>query len=361
MNQRDRFIQTLQFEGTDRLPYMDSGYACLEAWHEQGLPATVDTEEQVEKYFGLDRGFSLCLLTDYDSMAVTPPASRHSPHLAALMGETPREETFFTPRQPGANVVKLKTPADLEAVAAKRRGNDQRRLVADWSHRLETLQREEAAVGIYLWGFFTCQLELLGPDALARAYLSNPAMIHRINLHHLQFCRELLEMVKSRTPIDFAVIGETPGGVARVPLTPNLYKEFMKRYYTELIAAIRGKNVEVIAVSGTRLAAGLLKPLRHAGINACLPCAAAAGDDPLALHEKHPQIALYGGIDHRAILAGRDAINTELRRIRPLVKAGGYIPALDYALPPETPLANYEYYLAQKWGMFFEDHNPRRY
>jgi len=360
MNQRDRLIQTLQFEGTDRLPYMDSGYTCLDAWHEQGLPPTVDTEEQVEKYFGLDRGFSLCLLTDHDSMAITPPAGRHSPHLAALMGEIPREVTFFTARSPGANVVPLKTPVDLEAVAAKRRGNDQRRLVAEWAHRLEALQREEAAVGIYLWGFFTCQLELLGSDALARTYLKNPAMIHRINLHHLQFCRELLEMVRARTSIDFAVIGETFGS-ARVQLTPNLYKEFMKRYYTELISAIRGKNVETIALSGAGLACGLLEPLRQAGINACLPCAVAAGDEPLALREKNPPLALYGGIDYRAVLAGRDAINAELRRIRPLVKAGGYIPALDNALPPETPLANYEYYLAQKWAMFFEDQNPRRF
>jgi hypothetical protein len=360
MNQRDRFIQALQFESADRLPFMDSGYIRLDPWHTQGLPGTVDTEEQVEKYFGLDRGFALCLLTDHDSLGVSLPAGRHSPHLAALMGETPQEVSFFAPRQL-AEAIRLKTPADLEAVAARRRGSDQRRLIEDWSHRLEGLQREEAAVGLYLWGFFTCQLELLGPEALARTYLSNPAMIHRINLHHLQFCRELLELVKARTPIDFAVIGETLTGPARIPFTPNLYKEFMKRYYTELISSIRGNNVEVIALCGTGLAAGLVEPLRQAGINACLPCRIAAGDDPLALREKHPEMALYGGIDHRALIAGRDAINTELRRIRPLVRAGGYIPALDNAVLPETPLANYEYYLAQKWGMFFDDQNPRRF
>jgi len=314
----------------------------------------------VEKYFGLDRGFALCLLTDHGSMGVTLPTGRHSPHLAALMGETQQETTFFTPRSPSANVLTLKTAADMEAVATRRRGGDPQRLITDWSHRLEALERDEAAVGLYLWGFYTCQLELLGPDALARTYFSSPAMIHRINLHHLQFCRELLEMVMARTSLDFVIIDETLIGPARIPLTPNLYQEFMKRYYTELLATLR-KKIGVIALCGTGLAGGLLGLLQQAGINACLPCTVAAGDDPLALREQYPRLALYGGIDHRAVLAGRNAINAELRRIRPLVKAGGYIPALDYALPPDTPLANYEYYLAQKWEMFFEDQKVRRF
>lgn len=68
MTQRDRFIQTLLFQGADRLPLMDAGYTCVSAWHGQGLPETVDSEEQVEKYFGLDRGVALCLLTDHESM-----------------------------------------------------------------------------------------------------------------------------------------------------------------------------------------------------------------------------------------------------------------------------------------------------
>jgi hypothetical protein len=135
----------------------------------------------------------------------------------------------------------------------------------------------------------------------------------------------------------------------------------MGKYYADLIAAIRGKRVEIIALSGAELTGGLLGPFRQAGINACLPCSIAAGDDPLTLREHYPELALIGGIDHRALLSGHDAINTELRRVRPLIHTGGYIPALDNAVPPETPLANYEYYLARKWEMFFEDTDPRRY
>jgi len=360
MTQRDRFIQTLLFEGADRLPLMDAGYACLSAWHEQGLPGTVDTEEQVERYFGLDRGISLCLLTDHDAMGVSLPGGRYSPQLAALMGEKPQEPSFFAPRPP-RNEFPLKSAADLEGIEAKRKGNDQRRLAPEWRKRLEGLKLEEAAVGLYLWGFYTCQLELMGPDVLARTYFSTPALIHRINLHHLQFCRDLLEMASKQATIDFVIIGESLIGPARIPLTPNLYQEFMKRYYTELLSSIRAKNVEVIALCGNGLTAGLLGPLQQAGINACLPCTMAVGDDPLTLREHYPEMALFGGIDHRAVLSGRDAINTELRRIRPLVKTGGYIPALDTALPPETPLANYEYYLARKWEMFYENQHAQRF
>lgn len=360
MTQRDRFIQTLLFQGADRLPLMDAGYTCVSAWHGQGLPETVDSEEQVEKYFGLDRGVALCLLTDHESMGVSLPAGRHSPYLAALMGEQPEDLSFLAPRPPRSDFP-LKSAHDLEGIEAKRKGSDPRRLVPEYKRRLDGLQLEEAAVGLYLWGFFTCQLELIGPDALAPTYFSNPALIHRINLHHLQFCRELLELAAKQVPLDFVIIGESLISPARIPLTPNLYQEFLKRYYTELLAAIRAQNVEVIALCGQGLSTGLLDLLQQAGINACLPCTVSAGDDPLMLREHYPEMALFGGIDHRAVISGREAINAELRRIRPLVKAGGYIPALDAALPPETPLANYEYYLARKWEMFFEDQNPRRF
>ena len=68
----------------------------------------------------------------------------------------------------------------------------------------------------------------------------------------------------------------------------------------------------------------------QAGFTGCLPCPVASGADAAALRALCPEMALIGGIDHRALLAGRAAIDAELRRVRPLVKAGGFIPALGH-------------------------------
>jgi hypothetical protein len=52
-----------------------------------------------------------------------------------------------------------------------------------------------------------------------------------------------------------------------------------------------------------------------------------------------------GGIDKRAMIAGPQAIDEELARVVPLLKEGGFIPWCDHHVPPDVPLAHYQYYV----------------
>ena len=71
--------------------------------------------------------------------------------------------------------------------------------------------------------------------------------------------------------------------------------------------------------------------------------------DPLVLRERHGhQALLIGGVDKRALIAGKDAINRELERLTPLVEDGGYIPTVDHRVPPDVSFENYCYYLEKK-------------
>lgn len=56
-------------------------------------------------------------------------------------------------------------------------------------------------------------------------------------------------------------------------------------------------------------------------------------------------LRIWYGIDKRALAQGTAAIDTELQRIRPLIEEGGYVPGLDHSIPPDTPFANYLYYM----------------
>ena len=57
-------MKAISFESVDRIPMMDFGYwrETIDYWHKQGLPADVDSTEEVEAYFGLDRGFETNLV-----------------------------------------------------------------------------------------------------------------------------------------------------------------------------------------------------------------------------------------------------------------------------------------------------------
>ena len=75
-----------------------------------------------------------------------------------------------------------------------------------------------------------------------------------------------------------------------------------------------------------------------------------AGMDIVKIHKEYRKdLAFMGGIDKRELAKDKTAIEEELRRkVIPIFKKGGYIPALDHTVPPNIPLENFLYYLELK-------------
>ncbi|UCC68972.1 MAG: hypothetical protein JSV79_03365, partial [Armatimonadota bacterium] len=91
----------------------------------------------------------------------------------------------------------------------------------------------------------------------------------------------------------------------------------------------------------------------EAGINCMFPVEVAAGSDPIALRDRHGKdILLLGGVNKRALIAGKEAIRKEVKRIARYVKYGGWIPHVDHRVPADVTLESYRYYLALKRETF---------
>jgi uroporphyrinogen-III decarboxylase len=56
-------------------------------------------------------------------------------------------------------------------------------------------------------------------------------------------------------------------------------------------------------------------------------------------------LLMIGGIDKRAIVQGRSAIDAEIRRISPIIAKGGYVPFPDHEIPLEAEFQNVVYFL----------------
>ena len=64
-------------------------------------------------------------------------------------------------------------------------------------------------------------------------------------------------------------------------------------------------------------------------------------------------IAFRQGVDKRAIAKGGSTIRQELKRLEPVVRAGGFIPGCDHGVPPDVSWPNFIIYtreLAQLLG-----------
>ena len=55
-----------------------------------------------------------------------------------------------------------------------------------------------------------------------------------------------------------------------------------------------------------------------------------------------------GGLDKRAIASGREGVDSELRRVRPVLEKGAYIPMLDHFVPPDVSYQTYLYYVERR-------------
>jgi uroporphyrinogen decarboxylase len=85
-----------------------------------------------------------------------------------------------------------------------------------------------------------------------------------------------------------------------------------------------------------------------AGIDILYPFEVQAGMDVLAVRRRYGKsLRMWGGVDKRVLVAGKDAIDAELRRVAPLIQEGGYVPMLDHSATPNVPYENYCYFMRE--------------
>ena len=56
-------------------------------------------------------------------------------------------------------------------------------------------------------------------------------------------------------------------------------------------------------------------------------------------------LRMWGGIDKRVLARGKNHIDAELERVKPLIEEGGYVAHPDHSLPPDVPLENFLYFM----------------
>jgi len=72
-----------------------------------------------------------------------------------------------------------------------------------------------------------------------------------------------------------------------------------------------------------------------------------AGMDVLQVRRQFGRdLAIWGGIDKRALAMGGETMRREVDRVMPLVEEGGYIPEPDHGIPPDVSWPDFCEYMA---------------
>jgi uroporphyrinogen decarboxylase len=125
-----------------------------------------------------------------------------------------------------------------------------------------------------------------------------------------------------------------------------MFREFFLPHYVALCDLMRGSGIDVVFVDSDGCIDELIPLWLEVGVNGFSPLEVAAGEDTRALKERYGRdIVLAGNIDKRALIWGQAAVDAEVARARWLLSQGGYFPAVDHSVPPDVPLASFQYLL----------------
>jgi uroporphyrinogen decarboxylase len=201
---------------------------------------------------------------------------------------------------------------------------------------------------VYISGLFGTHRHLLGFTPLMLAYRTRPQLLHAISRHWVEFWKGVLGRLAEVKAPDMVSLWEDMCYINGPMIGPDVFDAFMLPYYIELIGFLREElGVPVIGVDTDGKMTKLIPFFVRAGVNFIFPLEVQAGMDVLEVRKAWPeQFAMWGGMDKRALYGDREAIRAEVMRVvPPMLEAGGYIPAIDHAVPPEVSLDNWLFFL----------------
>jgi len=356
MTPRERLLATARFEPLDR-PFRNESIGfwdeTLVRWHGEGLSSEVNNLMTAVMQMGYDLQVPIFL------------GVHEHPGFDPLFEEEiiERGERHTIKRDISGSVVKVFTdgssmlPALIEPPVRDRESWERVkfRLDPETPGRLALCDTMAAFAGdnpvpliAFLPGLFGTHRHLLGFEPLMVAYRKQPELLHEIARHWVALWKHVIGHLHARRPPEMVFLWEDMCYKNGPMISPRAFDAFMTPYYRELVGFFRNDlRVPIVHVDTDGNLTELIPKFIEAGVNSFWPFEVQAGMDILKVREEWPrQFMIWGGIDKRALAAGREAIREEVMRVvPPMVRQGGYIPGIDHMVPPDVPYDDWVYFL----------------
>jgi len=366
VNARERFLATVRFRPADRYPYWELGIwgQTYERWLREGL-----SEDDLRgDWFRGEPKFAKLDKREFIPLNLKPIPSfekiieenrryvvfrdewgrvRKALKQGTVRGTRPSMDTyldFFVKSRKEF----LEMKSHLDPYEPRRYPKEWEELKKEWRERDYPLYlTENCGFGGLYWNL----REMMGTVRLSVSFFRMPNLVHEILDFLVDFFIKATEKALSEVEADAFIFNEDFAHKGGPHISPRIFKEFFFPRYEEIIRFLRKHNVKVIELDSDGNTEPLIPFFIELGIDAHWPFEAAADMNPLKIRREYgEEIALYGGIDKRALATDKKNIRKEVYRKIPrmLELGGGYIPTVDHTVPPDVPLENFLYYLQLK-------------
>ncbi|MCL2741722.1 MAG: hypothetical protein FWE70_06385 [Oscillospiraceae bacterium] len=349
MTNRERIIKTALCEDTDRPPFISAfgpWGETVERWRAEGLGPDVGWDDGC----GFDAGFRTVGLNLGYLPQFKPELIEDREHTQVVVDW---QGIKCEVRKGGSSIPRyieypIKCRGDWERVREERLDpDDPGRFPPDWDEVAKGLNAGDHAVqiGSYPYGVFGWMRDLMGLEGLLFGLHDDPGLIREMMGYLTGFWIRIYEKVCRDVRVDCLHIWEDMSGKQGSLISPAMFREFMTPQYERLSGFARTHGIPIVSVDTDGNCDELVPLFMEGGVNMVFPFEVAAGSDVLEFRRRYPKLCIMGGIDKRAVALGREAIDAELGRIRPMFSMNGYIASMDHLIHPEISLDSFRYYV----------------
>lgn len=355
---RERFRRVMNFEPTDRTPNYEFGWwkEVFPVWQAQGMSKAVTNIPKGDKYFGFDP-----LWHWGGKLTLNPPfpvkVLKTDPNGKKIItdGDGVTCEVFADDLSSIPHYLdwSLKTPDDWKRFKERLNPNDPERIPADWKQRIETLKDRKVPAGFYFGSLPGWVRNWMGFENICMAIYDYPEMMEDIFHTMTDVIVTVLNQCLPGTDFDFAVGWEDITFNSGPILPPDYFRSVILPCYKRITEVLHRHGINVIYTDSDGDVSLLIDIWLEAGINTLFPVERMGGTDPVKLRQRYGRkVRFFGGVDKKALSAGKTAIRKELEYLAPVVAEGGFIPHVDHRVPPDVSYADYLYYLDVKKQLF---------
>ena len=226
------------------------------------------------------------------------------------------------------------------------------RLGENWAGELRAYRERECPLVVISdrWGgFFGPLRNLVGVERLCMLFYDDPAFVEEMMDAVADFVIAIMSQVLDCTDVDVYGFWEDMAYKTGPLIGPEMVRRYMLPRYKRVVEFVRSRGVEFVYLDSDGDVSSLIPVWLDAGVNVITPFEVQAGMDVNEVRRRYGrELRIWCGIDKRALVRGRDAIEAELARVEPLMKEGGYVAGLDHGVPPDVPFENYCYYMERQ-------------
>jgi uroporphyrinogen decarboxylase len=208
--------------------------------------------------------------------------------------------------------------------------------------RCRALDCRDRPLVIPVGGTYSMIRGLMGTEAASLAFYDDPEMVHEMIAWRLARVREYVFPLIERLKPEAVQFGEDLCYNHGMLLSPAHFEEFCAGYYREVCGCAMANGVPARAIDTDGNAMEFTGLAEACGANAIFPYEVKAGNDLLALRERHPDFIFLGWLEKECVNEGNQGlIEREIRsKVPPLLAKGRYFPNGDHGLQPMVTFPN---------------------